>query len=1065
MERIAVLPHELYLMFYRNAPVLKYYTFYLCLFFLLVFTSVKAQPTDYDFQYFSVDDGLSNQFVTDITEDQDGFIWLATHFGVNRFDGQEFKSYTSGANGLTNNDVRTILEEPSGKLWFISKDKLSVTIAIFDKKSERAKSFSANFPSSPFKEKEIFQLAQSKEDGNIWVTTNTGEVYRYDGTFKKIAASKEYKLAFPFAIEGEQGIWIGFGNKVVHLDESGAEKRRIELPKGQVMKFGKLNDGRYWATHHHRLVLSNEIFFIEASGAIESLVPEPESIWMEDKRLHNINFDVDEQEEDYFLYMGAGILKSYNTDGKTIYDFGEILHTKFVQFGGYDVLIDKKKNIWVGTDIGLILISPKTKLFQSYLGNKNTSIRGVEELDSSKIFVATYHGFYLVNKESGESQLLNALKGNNYGLGTTMVGSNIIIGTHGLAFIDYDIKRQEFQLMRLPKNQISEDVVLPSTEPDFFMEDSNGQIWIGGHRGLRWLDYDKKNVSIPTAGDVEEGIYNGFRINHLLETDEGILVSTDNGIFLIAKDGAVLKRFPALETFKISYLHSTPNGDLWMTTKGSGLLRWNEKTKHLQQWTIEDGLSHDYLYSIYEDEMGFFWIPSNNGLMRLNPKNFNINTFHKKDGLPSHEFNTFSRLVGEDGRIYLGTINGLMAFHPEDFKFIDENNSPMRILSFSKTQKDNDLANDASSTLMNGQTIYFTNEDKSINLSFALLDYQNVGQSKYAYKIEGYDEDWNYLNDNQLKINSLDYGKYILKIKGQGRYGKWSNQILSFPLVVTEPVYLKTWFIILVNVLLGIFGYLIFRWRIYHLEKDKLRLENVVATRTRELANMNRMKDEFFAIIAHDLRGPVISFQNISKKIKYLNRTGSEKDVEAMLQMVDKAAENINVLLDNLLNWALVQKGIFSHEPKNLSLKKLSEQTVELFEPMASIKGIKIKQDISKNILVKADEDAMNAILRNIISNALKFSGQGDCVSIDAKKENGNVLLEIRDSGVGMESDAVEKIFNLNGKKIREGTEGEKGSGLGLVLCKELLELNSGNISVESVLGKGTAFLISLPVG
>lgn len=294
-----------------------------------------------------------------------------------------------------------------------------------------------------------------------------------------------------------------------------------------------------------------------------------------------------------------------------------------------------------------------------------------------------------------------------------------------------------------------------------------------------------------------------------------------------------------------------------------------------------------------------------------------------------------------------------------------------------------------------------------------------------------------------------------------------------FPTLILEVAIsrnLKVWVYILGVILTVILVYGLFRYRLYRLEKEKLRLESIVEERTRELAGQakklekyNQIKDEFFAIIAHDLREPMISFQSMSKKIKFLHREGNQNDVDGMLELVDSAAQNINNLLDNLLNWALLQKGIFPYVPAQLKLQEVSNQTIQLYQPIAKAKGIVLRQNISEKVLVQADKDSVCMILRNMISNAIKYSSEGDMVTIDATHKKENVLLHVIDTGTGMSDESRGKIFELGGKKIKRGTKGEKGSGLGLVLCKELVELNNGSIEVKSELKKGTTFSIVYP--
>ena len=260
--------------------------------------------------------------------------------------------------------------------------------------------------------------------------------------------------------------------------------------------------------------------------------------------------------------------------------------------------------------------------------------------------------------------------------------------------------------------------------------------------------------------------------------------------------------------------------------------------------------------------------------------------------------------------------------------------------------------------------------------------------------------------------------------------------------------------IILIVSLLIAFGFIYYLWK----QRQIINKQNALLTQ------VNATKNQFFSIIAHDLRGPVVAFQNLSKKINYLNQKGKEGDVNRMLHQVDFAAKNLNDLLDNLLSWSLIQENAFPYQPTSVNLKELSTEIYQLYLPQAKSKGIKLKQHIFADFIVKADRNSLSTIIRNLISNAIKYTDSGDEVRIIAKKIRGKIELRIEDTGRGIPHDIRTKLFLLNEEKIVEGTKGEKGTGLGLVLCKNFVDLNNGEIFVKSQLGKGTLFSVSLPI-
>lgn len=249
--------------------------------------------------------------------------------------------------------------------------------------------------------------------------------------------------------------------------------------------------------------------------------------------------------------------------------------------------------------------------------------------------------------------------------------------------------------------------------------------------------------------------------------------------------------------------------------------------------------------------------------------------------------------------------------------------------------------------------------------------------------------------------------------------------------------------------------------RLAHLQMSEQK-EEIEAQRN-QLEEMNRTKDRFFGIISHDLRGPVNAFQGLSALTRMNLEKGDQDQIPELLDLMDKSSNRLSTLLDNLLNWALTQDGSFPYSPEAFRLEEKLMEVLDIFRSSARAKGITLKDSTDPSTTLFADANGFKTIVRNLLNNAIKYSKKGDIIEIKSLTKNQKVCLQISDTGAGMSQSQLNHLFNLEKNQSSPGTAGEKGSGLGLVLCKELIELNLGKITVESELGKGTTFEIEFP--
>lgn len=261
-------------------------------------------------------------------------------------------------------------------------------------------------------------------------------------------------------------------------------------------------------------------------------------------------------------------------------------------------------------------------------------------------------------------------------------------------------------------------------------------------------------------------------------------------------------------------------------------------------------------------------------------------------------------------------------------------------------------------------------------------------------------------------------------------------------------------------VVLGLLGILLIGGYLFRqLQKTRKQLEN----QNVQLTQLNATKDKFFGIIAHDIRSPITALDGVGEQMSYYLGKNNTAKLERLAERVDVTTKRLSGLLDNLLNWALLQTGMIPYHPDSIALQEVVDEIMELYGPLAKAKNISLKNETSDGLRVYADYSALNAIIRNLVSNALKFTPAQGTVSLKAKEEKDKAFIEINDTGTGIHTEKLQQLFTLN-QKSTKGTAGERGTGLGLMLCKELVELNKGTIKVFSEMGKGSSFIFSVPI-
>jgi signal transduction histidine kinase len=506
------------------------------------------------------------------------------------------------------------------------------------------------------------------------------------------------------------------------------------------------------------------------------------------------------------------------------------------------------------------------------------------------------------------------------------------------------------------------------------------------------------------------------------------------------------------------------NGDLWIGTT-SGLNRYNMTDSVFTLYTMNEGLPSNIIYDIVEDDHHNLWFTTGNGLARYNPASGDIRAYTLEEGVQGMEFNIKATFKGDDGELFFGGMDGFISFFPDSLK---DNGyiPPIIITSF---EKENRGVRSKMSVYTN--EIKLTYRDYSFTIEFSALDFTDPSKNQYAFQLEPLSEKWIELGNRRfVHFTNLPPGKYHFRVKGTNNDGFWNEDGTGITILITPPWWKSRYAMVGYLLLIALLIFLFIKWRERRLVAEKLMLEKKIEERTEEivrheekLKELNATKDKFFSIMAHDLKGPFSSLYSMSALLSTNYDMLDEPERRTGLSKIQQQGELIFRLIENLLTWSRSQRGGLVFSPVQLNLTKLVEVNVNLHKVGAIQKGIALRSQVEKDIYAYGDMEMTNAVVRNLISNAVKFTQAGRSVEVDVLELNEYLQITVKDQGVGISAENMEKLFRIDVKYKTTGTAGETGTGLGLVLCREFVELNGGKIWCESQENVGTAFHFTIP--
>ena len=558
----------------------------------------------------------------------------------------------------------------------------------------------------------------------------------------------------------------------------------------------------------------------------------------------------------------------------------------------------------------------------------------------------------------------------------------------------------------------------------------------------------------------------------------------------------------------INSIIQTQNGSIWLGGSGDVLYLYNNQTQNIESFDKYCRIDCDEVYDLLEGDNGSLWMSSNRGLyscFKADSLKHYFRNYTVEEGLQGNDFKKGLSCKDKEGYLYFGGYLGINKIKPDSVKFEVEH--PVVITDVSVMNKPVFLDYDNDILTLNHKENYFS-------VSFSVLSYSLQHKNKYAYKLENFNEDWTYIGDrNFTTFYNLAPGDYVLHIKGANKYDVWNESNKTLKIEVLPPWWRTIWFklillFFIVSIVLAIFYY-----RIASLRKQKRILAIQVEDRTKdlkekntllkqqsedlsksnqllkqnqdtieqqkeeleqtainldklnqELKSINATKDKLFSIIAHDLINPFNIILGQTELLYSRLREDSNEENYKLIKSICESSNNAFILLENLLNWSRSQQGKLEYSPKIINASEVVNQVISEVQSIASNKNVKIHWSVY-DFKILADKDMLMLVFRNLLINAIKFSHVGGEVSIKVDQlEKAFIRFGIVDNGVGINEEKLKTLFeNENSPTNTFGTIGEKGTGLGLLLCKEFIELHQGKIWAESNVGVETTFYFTIP--
>ena len=1032
---------------------------------LLIQKDVQSQA--YYFKHYQVESGLSNNTVLCSIQDNNGFMWFGTKDGLNRFDGYSFKVFRHDAEdstsvndnyvrGLykdvngniyagtnnsicvynklqenfttlisTRNTIREITKDPEGNLWFTD----NTTLKRIDLPSKKVHIY------EPALYGDIITVCTDYR-GNIWAGTATGILKRYNPSTNTFTNYDVFAHSVPTALRWIEKVYAdNNGNILIGTTNQGLKVFNIKNADYKdiiaynadktaiyVRDITQGNANEYWIATESGLFVYNN-----ATGSISNLQKHYNNPYsLSDNAIYTVCKD-----KEGGIWAGT-YFGGINYYPRQYYSFEKYFpdYSEYAISGNAvrEICEDRYGRLWIGTeDGGLNLFDKQTGKFKKFRPTgKKTDIAyfNIHALycDSNTLWIGTFeHGLDIMDIKTEK-----VIKHYTAGAGSFQPKSNFILSI-------CKTKKDTIYLATsrglYRYNQQQDNFNFIDKIPDYVFahsitEDHAGNLWIPSFSNGLYVYNPSTNTSV------------NFRYNPKDKTSIG-----SNTVTTVFEDDAQR---------------------IWVGTEGGGLCLLNKDGKTFTAYSTGQGFPSNTVFKILEDERKNLWVTTTRGLVCYNPRNASIKIYTKANGLLNDQFNYNSGYKDSSGKMYFGSVKGLISFNPNNFI---ENNyvPPVYITGFQVNNKEL-VANKSKSFLK--QSISFTHaivlpyNQSSFSIDFAALSFTAPETTEYAYKMDGLDKNWTSIKANRkVYFTNLVPGSYTFNVKAANSSGAW-NTAQQLRIEITPPFWATNWaYIFYVVAAVAIILWLMRLYHNRHLEKSRRKIELMEHEKEKELY---QAKIEFFTNVAHEIRTPLTLIKAPMEKL--IKNAADIPNVNGYLKTMEKNTNRLVDLTNELLDFRKTETKGFSLDFINTDIKAMIEDMFVNFQPIAEQKNIRYILNVPPDpVHVHADVEALHKILSNLLTNAIKYADKKVHVRLFGfTREKETITIEIENDGYIIPEDLKEKIFEPFFRI--EKTKHQMGSGIGLALARSLTELHKGNLYMKKTSIQMNTFVLELPV-
>lgn len=1005
----------------------------------------------YYFTHLDNRNGLSENDVKSIVQDRWGLIWLGTKNGLDRYDGRQLKHYdvTDHVVNRGNHNISALMEDTNGQLW-VGTDK---GVFIFNPIIETFSSFDVASQDN----KQIRNwIAEIKQDGNgnIWIVSPIEGVFRYDmerQSLQRYATRRQSDDATfdpqSMCIRDDGTVWIGTAGQGLFL---------LDQQTGRMKQFseGLLGQDIYKLTNYGDWILVGE-----HEGQLKKFNPQTNELKTVDAQ--NVHYKIiraiDFYQENIYVATQDGlyIINERQHTEQRLCEGGIIPNTLSDNML-YTLYRDREGGLWIGTmQSGVNYMPPRGIHFYSYIPTglpgslSNKHIREMQCDHNGDIWISMEEGH--INVFHPDQQMFEKLPTPQYKGGTNrlalMVDDNYVwsgLFKNGLDIIS--VKTHQI------KHYSPEQLGLQNEGSVYALfKDRDANVWLGTAKGVYIRSNDMRFNKVTGIPDI-------FVQDIVQDFAGDIWISTiGSGVFRYdvrsGRTQQYLSDSNSISSNDVSSISIDHQGHLWFATDRGGICTYNPNTKKWQSWSRSDGLPDDVTYKVLEDSLHRLWFGTNHGLVCGNFEENTTLVYPNSNGLPGNQYNYKSAVIGVDGTFYFGGTQGIVAFNP---MLAGKDKQGKVLITNLRVDRQDILPGESDvleTNIIEAKEIHLPHDFSSFSLSVSSLNYRGVEGDSYEYQLSGVDDSWILVrnNDEDISFSRLQPGTYTFRVRPAS-----GDEITELRVIVAYPWWLSPIMKIIYFVLLSMASYAVYRiLQQRQRQKEKERQERFMEEKDKELL---QSKINFFTDITHEIRTPLTlingSVENMNDQ--QVDNPNLLKDIKA----IGKNTKRLLNLINQLLDFRKVESNSVNLSFVNINLNAMLTSIVDRFEPAISRMNKTISLDIeTEGIVLQADSEAMTKMISNLLNNARKYSES--FIQVSARTNDEQLQIHVINDGDKIPEDKAEYIFQPFTQL--DSTHVQSGSGLGLSMARSLAEMHGGSLTVN-VLSEYNDFVLTLPL-